>query len=142
MNVEDDTWFWSIVDHAYDGGRGGWPHRLDRLRSSVAKLPDERLLAFDAAMARAMDALQRDADVHAAATDAAGLLSDDAYADFCAWVVSMGHARYLDFLRSPRRALEGIRFGEADGAEEDLFFEEYGQLASEIREERGLEAEP
>lgn len=138
MNAEDDAWFWSLVDLAYDEGRGGWPLRLERLRDALEDLSDEQLLTFEAAIVRAMEELGRVADVRAAATDAAGLLSDDAYTDFCAWVVSMGHARHQDFIRNPRRALDGIRFGERDGEEEDLFFEEYGQLASVACEERGI----
>jgi hypothetical protein len=132
MNIEQ---FWNIIDasrRGFDPERldGNMQQQLEELRRLLSKLPPEEIIAFRDHFLSRMDAAFH-WDLWGAAYLIAGGCSDDGFADFRSWLISMGHRVFEDAGAHADSLLDVV---DAPGIE-DVFFEEFQYVPAQAYEE-------
>lgn len=130
--------FWAIVDRAQPSSALLEPdanedHVLASTRAQLARLSDVELAAFANELVRRIQhAASNDGVLRLALLLADGGLSDDAYVDFCAWLVSLGRAAYERVLQDADALGAVVRLD----VPRSFFFEEFAGLPKRMYRER------
>ncbi|MFY0564669.1 DUF4240 domain-containing protein [Archangium lansingense] len=132
MNAER---FWKIIESSRSGFD---PDRLDgnmeqqclELRRLLLELPPEEILEFRNQLLERM-AVAFHWDLWGAAYIIAGGCSDDGFADFRSWLISMGRRVFEAAVANPDSLAEAAN---APGVE-DVFFEEFQYVPAQAYEE-------
>jgi hypothetical protein len=130
--------FWSIVEASKRAGRGSFAAYIESLSSRLSELAAGDIVEFQ----RTFDQLRDRAyswDLWGAAYLIGGGCSDDAFADFRSWLVSLGRETYERAL-ADSESLADLRIG--PNGEEDAFFEELAYVPSQVFEEKTGEPMP
>ena len=119
MNVEQ---FWKLIESSRRGfnpGRsdGNMERQLEELRRLLLKLPPEEIIDFRNHFLGQMNAAFH-WDLWGAAYLIAGGCSDDGFADFRSWLISMGRRAFEDALANAESLLN---VADAPGIEDVLF---------------------
>jgi Protein of unknown function (DUF4240) len=126
----DVAQFWSIVESSKKEAVGNFDSYVESLAEQLSALSPEAIVAFQGIL----DELRNEAcswDLWGVAYIIGGGCSDDAFADFRSWLVSMGRETYTRTLNDPE-SLADIVVG-PDG-EEDVFFEEFAYIPARVYE--------
>lgn len=129
---------WEIVDGAQPPSvllepDANEAYVLEATRAQLKRLSDTDLEAFANAMVnRVQEAATNEGVYRVATLLAEGGLSDDAYADFCAWLVSLGRGAYEQVLRDADALGSVTRLD----IPRSFFFEKFGGLAARVYRER------
>lgn len=131
MNLDQ---FWKIIDASRSGlgpGRveGHRQRQLEELRGILSRLPPHEILDFRRYLLERMDAAFQ-WDLWGAAYLLAEGCSDDGFADFRSWLISMGR-RVFEAAVSSADSLVDI--ADSPGVE-DLFFEEFQYVPAQVYE--------
>lgn len=126
--------FWDIIAASRRGiagdAEGFMDAQAESLSTLLGSLAPKDVRSFDQHFSKKM----QDAytwDLWGAAHVIASGCSDDGFSDFRAWLISMGRAAYYDALKDPESLV-----GPAGGSTvEDVFFEEFQNVASAVYEE-------
>jgi hypothetical protein len=127
--------FWKIVELSRrliepSRAEGNMGRQLEELRNLLLNLPDEELVGFRDCLLEQMDAAFQ-WELWGAAYIIAGGCSDDNFADFRGWLISMGRGVFERAL-SDAESLVDV----ADAPEvEDVFFEEFLYVPARVYEE-------
>jgi hypothetical protein len=132
MNVEQ---FWKLIESSrsgFDPGRmnGNMERQLEELRRLLSQLSPEELLDFRNHLLERMAAAFH-WDLWGAAYLIADGCSDDGFADFRGWLISMGRRVFEAAVSEPESLVEAA---EAPGVE-DVFFEEFQYVPAHVYEE-------
>ncbi|WNG55275.1 DUF4240 domain-containing protein [Archangium gephyra] len=132
MNAEQ---FWKLIESSrsgFDPDRidGNMERQREELRRLLLQLPPEELLDFRNHFLERM-ATAYHWDLWGAAYLIAGGCSDDGFADFRSWLISMGR-RVFEAAMSDAESL--VEAADAPGVE-DVFFEEFQYVPAEVYEE-------
>jgi len=132
MNVEQ---FWKLIESSrrgFDPARldGNMQQQLEELRRLLSKLPPEEIIDFRNHLLAQMDAAFH-WDLWGAAYLIAGGCSDDGFADFRGWLISMGRRVFEDAVSHAESLIDVV---DAPGIE-DVFFEEFQYLPAQVYEE-------
>jgi hypothetical protein len=132
MNIEQ---FWEIIESSrrgFDPSRldGNMQQQLDDLRRLLSKLPPEEIIDFRNHFLMRMDSAFH-WDLWGAAYLIAGGCSDDGFADFRSWLISMGRRVFEGAVSQVESLLDVV---DAPGIE-DVFFEEFQYVPAQIYEE-------
>jgi hypothetical protein len=132
MNVEQ---FWKLIESSrsgFDPDRtdGNMEQQCEELRQLLLKLPPEEILEFRNHLLQQMEAAFH-WDLWGAAYIIAGGCSDDGFADFRSWLISMGR-RVFEAAVSNAESL--VEVADSPGVE-DVFFEEFQYVPAQVYEE-------
>ncbi|HYO57969.1 DUF4240 domain-containing protein [Archangium sp.] len=132
MNVDQ---FWKIIESSrrgFDPGRidGNMEQQREELRGLLLKLPPEEIIGFRNHLLQQMDEAFH-WDLWGAAYIIAGGCSDDGFADFRSWLISMG-PRVFEAAASNAESL--VEVADAPGVE-DVFFEEFQYVPAQSYKE-------
>jgi Protein of unknown function (DUF4240) len=123
--------FWTIVDQSLANSDGSVEDQTEHLRRLLDQLPNEVLVAFDAAFVVASRRLYSWQN-WGAATVMLGGCGDDTFTDFRSWVISRGRQVYERFIDDPDTIVDaGLEDDEEIGLAEGFSY-----AASELFEER------
>ncbi|MGZ3459968.1 MAG: DUF4240 domain-containing protein [Archangium sp.] len=116
----------------FDPGRidGNMAHQLEELRRLLLKLPPGEIVDFRNHLLEQMDAAFR-WDLWGAAYIIAGGCSDDGFADFRSWLISMERRVFENAVSNPESLVDVTH---APGVE-DVFFEELQYVPAQAYEE-------
>lgn len=135
--------FWAIIDAARVGGRGRaekslpYAQQLETLARELHGLPPEEIGSFrDHFMDRVVESYRWDLWGMAAAI--AGGCSDDGFADFQSWLISLGKEDFARALADPE---EIIALAARPGVE-SIFFEDFRYIPYEVYENATGKAMP
>ncbi|QRN95454.1 DUF4240 domain-containing protein [Archangium violaceum] len=128
MSIEQ---FWKLIESSR---RGFNPHRIDgnmeqqseELRRLLLKLPPEEIIDFRNHLLERM-ATAFHWDLWGAAYIIAGGCSDDGFADFRSWLISMGRRVFESAVSNPESLLDVV---DTPGVE-DFFFEEFPDVPAQ-----------
>jgi len=128
--------FWSIVERSRaawnpDHADGNQQNQLKLLRRLLSALPAEGIAGFDEHLIGLLHRAYR-WDLWQAAKTITGGCSDDFFADFRGWVVSMGREVYEAALGD----VETLASAAATPGVEDVFFEAFSAVPEEVYEEK------
>jgi hypothetical protein len=125
--------FWEIVNSSREptpDGEGTMDAQLERLSDSLRALPPDEIESFRDRLLERMDQAYR-WDLWGAADLIAEGCSDDGFADFRSWVISMGRSAYYGALENPESLAETATLPSV----EDVFFEEFQYVPLNVYEE-------
>ena len=124
----DISEFWTLVETSKSASDGSFDAQAESLAQHLSSLSPEEIVAFQ----RIFDELKDRAyswDLWGAAYIMGGGCSDDGFADFRSWLISMGRETYTRALNDPE-SLADVDVG-AYG-EEDVFFEEFAYMPARV----------
>lgn len=132
--------FWEVIVasraglRSTDAAETARDEQTERLRQLLAAMPVEKVRAFADQFAARMDEShsQPEEGLWAVAFDIGGGCSDDAFDDFRAWLISMGREVYEAAVRDPETV---YAVAEREGLGEDVFFEEFQYVPSQVLRE-------
>jgi hypothetical protein len=128
----DGSEFWAIVESSKAESDGTFDGHAESLTEKLSELEPAQIAAFD----RVFSTLKFKAytwDLWGAAYVIHGGCSDDGFADFRSWLISMGRSVYERALSDPD-GLADVELG-PDG-EEDASFEEFAYIAAQVYEDK------
>lgn len=131
MNVDQ---FWKLIESSWSGFNpdridGNMEQQREELRRLLLKLPPEEVLDFRDHLLQQMEAAFH-WDLWGAAYLIADGCSDDGFADFRSWLISMGR-RVFEAAVSDAESL--VEAADAPGVE-DVFFEEFQYVPAQAYE--------
>jgi hypothetical protein len=133
---QQEKWFWALVD----GSRTDWSlkrangnqkRQQARLEAALSEMPLSEVARFN----RMLRKLMREAyrwNVWGAVYVLAGGCSDDAFADFRSWLVSMGRREFKAVIKNPEHLCE---IAEMPGVE-SVFFPGFQHAAARVFRKR------
>lgn len=132
MNAER---FWKLIESSrsgFDPDRidGNMERQREELRRLLLQVPPEEILDFRNHLLERMAAAYH-WDLWGAAYLIAGGCSDDGFADFRSWLISMGRGVFEAAMSDAESLVEAA---DAPGVE-DVFFEEFQYVPAEVYEE-------
>jgi len=138
----DTSRFWAIIGESrncFDSELldGNMDVQLEQLQTLLNALPPEEVVQFQTEFDKRMIEANR-WDLWGAAYIIEGGCSDDGFADFRSWLISMGRDVYEAALRDPQSLVE---VADASGVEATSF-EEFQYVAAQTYEERTGEELP
>lgn len=131
MNLDQ---FWKIIESTrveFDPriADGNMQRQLEQLRGRLSRLPPEEILAFRHHLFDRMDAAFQ-WDLWGAAYLLANGCSEDGFADFRSWLISMGRRVFEAALLDPDSLVDVV---DSPGVE-DFFFEEFQYVPAQVYE--------
>lgn len=132
----DSARFWAIIGESRKGfdprlRDGNMDEQLERLQALLTELTPAEVAQFQREFDERMNEAYR-WDLWGAAYLIEGGCSDDGFADFRSWLISMGREVYEAALRDPESLLE---VADADGLEATSF-EEFQYVPQQVYEEK------
>lgn len=127
--------FWKLIESSqkkFDPGRidGNMERQREELRKLLLELSPEEVIAFHNQFLERMAAAFH-WDLWGAAYIIAGGCSDDGFADFRSWLISMGRHVFEGALSNPESLIDVV---DRPGVE-DIFFEEFLHVPAQAHEE-------
>jgi hypothetical protein len=128
----DESEFWTIVEGSKAEADGTFDGHAESLAARLSALTPEKIVAFR----RVFDTLRIRSyswDLWGAAYVIHGGCSDDGFADFQSWLISMGRNTFERALSDPD-SLADVELGPE--GEEEASFEEFAYIAAQVYEDK------